>query len=142
MRSPTRPVSAIWIWCGPRTPAPASRPESKPSSAGGGWQRPSRAGATTLAELTASGRPAILVPLPTATDDHQRKNAEVLGRAGAALVIDERELDGARLADAIAGLIADPAKRQRMAEVARTLARPDAAARIADRVEQLGRGER
>ena len=70
-----------------------------------------RAGATTLAELTASGRPAILVPLPTATDDHQRKNAEVLGRAGAALVIEERELDGARLAGAIAELIADPARR-------------------------------
>jgi len=97
-----------------------------------------RAGATTLAELTASGRPAILVPLPTATDDHQRKNAEVLERAGAALVIEERQLDGARLAEAIAGLIADPGRRKQMSTAARTLARPDAAARIADRVEQLG----
>jgi UDP-N-acetylglucosamine--N-acetylmuramyl-(pentapeptide) pyrophosphoryl-undecaprenol N-acetylglucosamine transferase len=98
-----------------------------------------RAGATTLAELAASGRPAILVPLPNATDDHQRKNAAVLGRAGAALVIDERELGGARLAEAIAGLIADPVKRAHMSTAARTLARPDAAQRIADRVEQLGR---
>ncbi|MDP2321446.1 MAG: undecaprenyldiphospho-muramoylpentapeptide beta-N-acetylglucosaminyltransferase [Acidobacteriota bacterium] len=98
-----------------------------------------RAGATTLAELTASGRPAVLVPLPTATDDHQRKNAEVLGRAGAAVVLEERELDGPRLAAAIAGLIGDPAKRQQMSVAARRLARPDAAARIADRVEQLGR---
>ncbi|MGE0865253.1 MAG: undecaprenyldiphospho-muramoylpentapeptide beta-N-acetylglucosaminyltransferase [Vicinamibacterales bacterium] len=97
-----------------------------------------RAGATTLAELTASGRPAVLVPLPNATDDHQRKNAEVLGRAGAALVMEEKELDGARLAGAIAALIADPAKRQQMSKAARALARPDAAARIADRVEQLG----
>jgi UDP-N-acetylglucosamine--N-acetylmuramyl-(pentapeptide) pyrophosphoryl-undecaprenol N-acetylglucosamine transferase len=97
-----------------------------------------RAGATTLAELSASGRPAILVPLPTATDDHQRKNAEVLGRAGAALVIEERELDGSRLAAAIEELIADPARRARMSKAARALARPDAAARIADRVEQLG----
>ncbi len=97
-----------------------------------------RAGATTLAELAASGRPAILVPLPTATDDHQRKNAEVLGRAGAAMVMEERELDGVRLADAVAALVAAPARRQQMSAAARTLARPDAAARIADRVEQLG----
>lgn len=99
-----------------------------------------RAGATTLAELTASGRPAVLVPLPTATDDHQRKNAEVLGRAGAAVVMEERELDGPRLAAAIVGLVGDPAKRQQMSAAARRLARPDAAARIADRVEQLCRG--
>ncbi len=101
-----------------------------------------RAGATTLAELAASGRPAILVPLPTATDDHQRKNAEVLARAGAGLVIEERELSGERLAGAIAALAADPARRQQMGAAARRLARPDAAARIADRVEQLGRGPR
>jgi UDP-N-acetylglucosamine--N-acetylmuramyl-(pentapeptide) pyrophosphoryl-undecaprenol N-acetylglucosamine transferase len=97
-----------------------------------------RAGATTLAELTAAGRPAILVPLPTATDDHQRKNAEVLGRAGAALVVDERDLTGERLAGTIAGLVADVERRKRMSEAARKLARPDAAARIADRVEVLG----
>jgi UDP-N-acetylglucosamine--N-acetylmuramyl-(pentapeptide) pyrophosphoryl-undecaprenol N-acetylglucosamine transferase len=97
-----------------------------------------RAGATTLAELTAAGRPAILVPLPTATDDHQRKNAEVLERAGAAMVIDERNLTGERLSEAIAGLVGDPARRQRMADAARRLARPDAAERIADRVQQLG----
>ena len=96
-----------------------------------------RAGATTLAELTASGRPAILVPLPTATDDHQRKNAEVLGRAGAGLVMEERDLSGARLAETIAMLVADPDRRRHMSAAARRLARPDAAARIADRVEQL-----
>ena len=97
-----------------------------------------RAGATTLAELAASGRPAILVPLPTATDDHQRKNAEVLGRAGAGLVIEERDLSGERLAATIAMLVADPDRRRQMSAAARTLARPDAAARIADRVEELG----
>jgi UDP-N-acetylglucosamine--N-acetylmuramyl-(pentapeptide) pyrophosphoryl-undecaprenol N-acetylglucosamine transferase len=97
-----------------------------------------RAGATTLAELTAAGRPAILVPLPTATDDHQRKNAEVLGRAGAAIVVEERDLSGERLAAAIGGLVADGEARSRMAAAARQLARPDAAQRIADRVEQLG----
>jgi UDP-N-acetylglucosamine--N-acetylmuramyl-(pentapeptide) pyrophosphoryl-undecaprenol N-acetylglucosamine transferase len=65
-----------------------------------------RAGATTLAEVSALGRPSILVPLPTATDDHQRKNAAVLAGAGAAIVVDERELDGARLASEIAALAA------------------------------------
>ena len=98
-----------------------------------------RAGATTLAELAATGRPAIVVPLPTATDDHQRKNAEVFGRSGGALVIDERALSGEALADALKALVADPDRRARMSAAARTLARPDAAERIADRVEALGR---
>jgi UDP-N-acetylglucosamine--N-acetylmuramyl-(pentapeptide) pyrophosphoryl-undecaprenol N-acetylglucosamine transferase len=92
-----------------------------------------RAGATTLAELTAAGRPAILIPLPTATDDHQRKNADVLRREGAVEVIDQRDLTGDRLAERILGLAADPARRRQMAEAARRLARPDAAARIVDR---------
>lgn len=98
-----------------------------------------RAGATTLAELAASATPAILVPLPTSTDDHQRKNAEVFGRSGGALVIDERALSGEALADALKALVADPDRRARMSAAARTLARPDAAERIADRVEALGR---
>ena len=55
-----------------------------------------RAGATTLAEITAAGKAAILIPLPTATDDHQRKNAEALAAAGAAEVLLQRELTGAR----------------------------------------------
>lgn len=97
----------------------------------------SRAGATSIAELTAAGRASILVPLPTATDDHQRKNAAVLARAGAAEVIDEGDASGDRIADAVLALAADPARRARMAAAARTLARPDAAARIADRVWQL-----
>jgi UDP-N-acetylglucosamine--N-acetylmuramyl-(pentapeptide) pyrophosphoryl-undecaprenol N-acetylglucosamine transferase len=99
-----------------------------------------RAGATTLAELSAAGRPSILVPLPTATDDHQRKNAAVLARAGAALVIDEWELDGARLAGDIATLAREGDRRAQMGQAARSLARPDAAERIADRVETLARG--
>jgi UDP-N-acetylglucosamine--N-acetylmuramyl-(pentapeptide) pyrophosphoryl-undecaprenol N-acetylglucosamine transferase len=63
-----------------------------------------RAGATTLAELTAAGRPSILIPLPTATDDHQRKNAEALVAKGAARAIDQRELTGERLAAEIVAL--------------------------------------
>jgi UDP-N-acetylglucosamine--N-acetylmuramyl-(pentapeptide) pyrophosphoryl-undecaprenol N-acetylglucosamine transferase len=99
-----------------------------------------RAGATTLAELAASGTPAILVPLPTATDDHQRRNAEVVARAGAAVALEERDLTGDALAAEIAALVGDRERRRRMAVAARQLARPDAAQRIADRVEQLARG--
>ena len=97
-----------------------------------------RAGATTLSELAASGRPAILVPLPTATDDHQRRNAEVIARIGGAEVIEERELTGARLGDLVLALVTDTERRRRMAAAIRTLARPDAAAAIADRVAALG----
>lgn len=96
-----------------------------------------RAGATTLAELSAIGRPAILVPLPTATDDHQRKNAEVLVRAGAADCVDERELTGAGLAARLLTLAGDPARRVAMAGAARRFARPDAAAVIVDQALAL-----
>src|SRR5688572_19429536 len=96
-----------------------------------------RAGATTLAELTAAARAAILVPLPTATDDHQRRNAEALVRQGAARVIDQRELSGARLAEELLGLARDGGARERMASAARGMARPDAAGAIVDRVLTL-----
>jgi UDP-N-acetylglucosamine--N-acetylmuramyl-(pentapeptide) pyrophosphoryl-undecaprenol N-acetylglucosamine transferase len=96
-----------------------------------------RAGATTLSELAAAQRPAILVPLPTAADDHQRKNAEVISRAGGAEVIDQRELTGQRLADRIVALAHNRERRRQMAAVIGRFARPDAAARIADRVWQL-----
>ena len=98
-----------------------------------------RAGATTLSELAAAGRAAILVPLPTSTDDHQRKNAEVVGRSGGAVVIQERDLTGEKLADAVLAIASNPERRGRMAAAARTLARPDAAARIADKVWELAR---
>jgi UDP-N-acetylglucosamine--N-acetylmuramyl-(pentapeptide) pyrophosphoryl-undecaprenol N-acetylglucosamine transferase len=98
-----------------------------------------RAGATTLAELTASGRASILVPLPTATDDHQRKNAVALSAHGAALVIDQRDLSGDRLASEVLALVHDAARRREMGEAARRLARPDAARAIVDRVLQLAR---
>ncbi len=96
-----------------------------------------RAGATTLAEIAAAGRAAVLVPLPTATDDHQRKNAGAFAAAGAAEVIDERELTGSRLAAGLLGIAADPERRRRMGMAARALARPDAARVIVDRVFAL-----
>jgi UDP-N-acetylglucosamine--N-acetylmuramyl-(pentapeptide) pyrophosphoryl-undecaprenol N-acetylglucosamine transferase len=96
-----------------------------------------RAGATTLAELAAAGRPAILVPFPHASDDHQRLNAEAVRDAGAAIVIRDEHLDGPRLTAEIGALATDRARRERMAAAARTLARPDAAARIADIADAL-----
>ncbi len=96
-----------------------------------------RAGATTLAELAAVGRPAVLVPLPTAADDHQRKNAEVLVNAGAAVMLLEKDLSADSLARVAAELLGDADRRARMSEAMKTLARPDAAARIVDRVLEL-----
>ena len=90
-----------------------------------------RAGAMTCAEVTAVGLPAILVPYPFAADDHQRRNAEVLAAAGAAEMILDRELDGARLAAVVRPLLEDAAQRGRVAAQARALGRPDAAARVA-----------
>ena len=103
-----------------------------------------RAGATTIAELTAAGRASLLIPLPTAADDHQRKNALVLAEAGAADLLDQKELTGDRLADRILALLADPGRREAMAAAARRFARPDAAQAIVDRALELaggGRGE-
>jgi UDP-N-acetylglucosamine--N-acetylmuramyl-(pentapeptide) pyrophosphoryl-undecaprenol N-acetylglucosamine transferase len=96
-----------------------------------------RAGATTIAELTAAGRPAVLVPLPTAADDHQRKNAEVLGAAGAAVVVEQKELEGGTLARQILALIGAPDRLSAMAAAARKLARPDAVRVIADKAMEL-----
>jgi len=96
-----------------------------------------RAGATTLAELTAAGRAAILIPLPTATDDHQRRNAEALARQGAARIVEQRDLTPARLAEEVLTLALDASGRERMAAAARRMARPDAARLIVDRVLAL-----
>jgi len=96
-----------------------------------------RAGATTIAELTAAGRVAVLIPLPTAADDHQRRNAEVLAAAGAAELIEQKNLTGELLARHILALAADPARRAAIAEAARRFARPDAAKVIVDRALRL-----
>ena len=97
----------------------------------------SRAGATTLAEVTAAGRPAILIPLPTATDDHQRHNARALEKAGAAELMEQRDLTGERLADRIIALAGDRELRRRMSAAARQLAKPRAAEDIVDAVIKL-----
>jgi UDP-N-acetylglucosamine--N-acetylmuramyl-(pentapeptide) pyrophosphoryl-undecaprenol N-acetylglucosamine transferase len=98
-----------------------------------------RAGATTLAEITAAGKAAVLIPLPTATDDHQRRNAEALAAAGAADLLLQCDLTGPVLAARVLALAADRGWRDRMAAAARTLARPDAAKVIVDRALELAR---
>ncbi len=91
-----------------------------------------RAGATTLAELCAIGRPSILVPYPYAADDHQAKNAAALQEAGAALSFTEDILEPELLAGEVAALLDDEGRRRAMAEAARRQGRPDAAAAIVD----------
>jgi len=91
-----------------------------------------RAGASTLAELTALGKPAILVPYPFAVDDHQRANAEVLVRHGAAELIADAELTAERLEEAVMRLARARARLSAMAEAARQLAIPDAAERVVE----------
>jgi len=100
-----------------------------------------RSGASTVAEITAAGKPAIFVPFPRAADDHQRVNAEALARSGAAVVVEESKLDGVWLAETIAALLGDPLRRRQMSEAARTLAHPHAArdiAAMAARVAGIG----
>jgi UDP-N-acetylglucosamine--N-acetylmuramyl-(pentapeptide) pyrophosphoryl-undecaprenol N-acetylglucosamine transferase len=96
-----------------------------------------RSGASTVAEITAAGKPAIFVPFPRAADDHQRVNAEALARVGAAVVVEESKLEGVWLAETIAALLCDARRLQAMSEAARELAHPNAArdiARLAARV--------
>jgi UDP-N-acetylglucosamine--N-acetylmuramyl-(pentapeptide) pyrophosphoryl-undecaprenol N-acetylglucosamine transferase len=98
-----------------------------------------RAGATTLAEIAAAGKAAILIPLPTATDDHQRRNAEALAATGAAVLLPQSEASGGVLAGRVLALVGDRDARVRMARAARALARPDAAKVIVDRALELVR---
>ncbi|CAN5633627.1 undecaprenyldiphospho-muramoylpentapeptide beta-N-acetylglucosaminyltransferase [soil metagenome] len=96
-----------------------------------------RAGASTLAELTCAGRPAILVPLPSATDDHQTVNAREMTAAGGARTIDQRNFTPVELAKQMQRLGLDPAALQNAAARARSCGRPDAARDLADLVESL-----
>jgi UDP-N-acetylglucosamine--N-acetylmuramyl-(pentapeptide) pyrophosphoryl-undecaprenol N-acetylglucosamine transferase len=91
----------------------------------------SRSGASTVAELCAAGKPALLVPFPRAADDHQRRNAEVLVGAGAAEMLAEADLGQERLLSVLRSLLADRHRLRRMSEKARVLAHPDSAQRIA-----------
>ncbi len=96
-----------------------------------------RAGASTVAELTASGRPSILVPYPHATDDHQTANARALDEVGASILLPTPQFTAAALAQHLSALMGDPARLAAMAQAARGQARLDAAQRLADAVEAV-----
>jgi len=98
-----------------------------------------RAGALTLAELAIAGKAAILVPLPTAADDHQSKNAARFAEAGAALLLDQRKASPEELAAALRSLAGDRGRRAAMNAAMRGLSRPRAAQDIADHLETLAR---
>ena len=97
----------------------------------------SRAGATTVAELAAAGRPALMIPFPLAADDHQRKNAEAVVRAGAGKMILQSELSGERLAKELLALITDTEKLAAMSAASKKLAHPDAAAKVVNIAERI-----
>lgn len=91
-----------------------------------------RSGASTVAEIAAAGKTAVFVPFPLAADDHQRRNAEAMERAGAAVVLEETRLDEVWLVDTIAALLEDPARLACMSQAARAMAHPNAAREIAE----------
>lgn len=95
----------------------------------------SRSGASSMTELSFLGLPSILVPFPYAADDHQTRNAEVFEKAGAAFLEPEGVLDATKLAARVTSLMSDLQTRERMAQAARSLAVPDAAARVCDAIE-------
>ncbi len=96
-----------------------------------------RAGATTLAELTTCGRPAILIPFPFAAADHQTANARALADVGAAKLLPQQELTAEKLAALVGELFADQKSLQRMADLGRTLGQPGAAEKILNECRRL-----
>jgi UDP-N-acetylglucosamine--N-acetylmuramyl-(pentapeptide) pyrophosphoryl-undecaprenol N-acetylglucosamine transferase len=101
-----------------------------------------RAGATSIAEITAGGKAAILVPFPFAVNDHQTKNAELLARTGAAQMIPERELNGPRLAEIIEQLYRHPEEIKRMETASTAMGNIRAAAAIVDECLELVKDRR
>ena len=97
-----------------------------------------RSGASSVAELAAAGKPSLLVPFAAAADEHQKRNAEAMVSAGAAVMLEENDLAvPGRLLHALTGMLADPERLAAMGTAARTQAHPDAAERIADRLAKL-----
>jgi UDP-N-acetylglucosamine--N-acetylmuramyl-(pentapeptide) pyrophosphoryl-undecaprenol N-acetylglucosamine transferase len=99
-----------------------------------------RSGASSVAELAAAAKPSLLVPFAAAADQHQKRNAEAMVNAGAAVMLEEPDLEvPGKLLATLTGLLKDPDRLARMAMAARTQAHPDAAERIADRLADLAR---
>ena len=98
-----------------------------------------RSGAGAVAELAAAGKPSILSPFPFAADQHQLHNAEAFVRAGAARLVEDRDLSGEKLFQTVAQLASAPSELERMGAAARKLAHPGAARRAADILEEVAR---
>jgi UDP-N-acetylglucosamine--N-acetylmuramyl-(pentapeptide) pyrophosphoryl-undecaprenol N-acetylglucosamine transferase len=99
-----------------------------------------RSGAGTVSELAAAGRPAILVPFPFAADDHQARNAEAMERGGAAWLVRDAEMTGEKLFEAVTALAAAESALEGMAAAARQFAKPGAAGKAADILEEAAGG--
>jgi UDP-N-acetylglucosamine--N-acetylmuramyl-(pentapeptide) pyrophosphoryl-undecaprenol N-acetylglucosamine transferase len=99
-----------------------------------------RSGGMTVAEITACGLPAVLIPYPFAAGDEQTYNAQVLEKNGAAVMIRDRQLTGERLTDVLTSLIQDRKRLSHMAEKSRSLGKPGAAREIAESALSLARG--
>jgi UDP-N-acetylglucosamine--N-acetylmuramyl-(pentapeptide) pyrophosphoryl-undecaprenol N-acetylglucosamine transferase len=97
----------------------------------------SRSGMGAVSELAAAGKPSILVPLPTASDQHQLRNAEAMVRAGAARLVPDAEMSGARLVEEVTAMAAEPGLFERMGQAARAFSKPGAARRAAEVLESL-----
>ncbi|MBC7925821.1 MAG: undecaprenyldiphospho-muramoylpentapeptide beta-N-acetylglucosaminyltransferase [Bryobacteraceae bacterium] len=97
----------------------------------------SRAGASTVSEMAAAGKPTILVPFPFAADDHQRKNARAMERLGAARMIEDKEMTGERLFTEVIRLLEAPESLRSMGDAARQMARPGAARRACEILEEF-----
>jgi UDP-N-acetylglucosamine--N-acetylmuramyl-(pentapeptide) pyrophosphoryl-undecaprenol N-acetylglucosamine transferase len=97
---------------------------------------------STVAELAAAGEPSLLVPLPTAADDHQRRNAEVFAEAGAAVMMLQPELTAEKLLEELVRLLDNPSLLAAMGARARTLAKPGALERIGEICAGLARSEK
>ena len=101
----------------------------------------SRSGASTVSELAVIGRPSILIPFPFATDDHQTANARVLADAGAAWLVQQRDLTERKLAKLLEEILANPSELQRRAGAAHALGKPDATAQLADLADRIAHVE-
>jgi UDP-N-acetylglucosamine--N-acetylmuramyl-(pentapeptide) pyrophosphoryl-undecaprenol N-acetylglucosamine transferase len=101
-----------------------------------------RSGASTVAEITAAGKPAIFIPFPRAADDHQTRNAQALEKAGAAILIPQSELTGHVLAQRISGLLKDRSKLAAMSAASKRLAHPSAGREIAEMAAAIAGGRK
>jgi UDP-N-acetylglucosamine--N-acetylmuramyl-(pentapeptide) pyrophosphoryl-undecaprenol N-acetylglucosamine transferase len=97
----------------------------------------SRAGASTIAEITAAGIPAILIPFPLAADDHQKKNAEALAERGAAILIEQKETDGRSLAIRLKHLSESPEELASMSKASKELAKRDSVKEIIEFMREI-----